>query len=575
MPALSADFCAKEIAALVKATLPHEPIEALVLSGEYEAPLKAVYQLTQEHGASNLVAATTVFSTQGNRAMTASLLGEPDAEAQIQRFAKSFGFNASEVSDLFQRAAKDSVLLTFVAKQEKWYANWFPDPKLRSLVSRNPYFLPAMFHAFRGDIKGTDCCFVGMTKDWAPDAQKTVGLQVGQLMASPGAAESLRDYLLGEKQPQFRSQNSSHSTSALSLEDIETAFKRSFTYKDVADFEGKLVSTLKRHFSSIGVSFKGQQVPLLPKILSRNGASFQLGLHLLVKGMDENGVAAIRDGFETLSSFGGSLDSKAQDAIIATFRQAAADPSLAIHSFGQFAKRGLPSPEALFIQLMRPDLPREQKNGFLVPALMGRPQQLQLVKDVVQFSTTQPGKSKLLEIGYGNPAVLTVLRQYLPGVELIGVDTVAPAARTAQFVRDKMGIDLLQGNISKDTDFSTQLSKKGPFAAIFGVDVFRKTYGGNVPDFQPGPHDQYLKWVADALEPGGVFIILNDNRTLPSFSEAEFANAGLVTVRWNVERVLPEEQRNLFAHVGVADAGHMSLFVLRKGQAAQKLPSND
>ncbi len=572
VPAFSNAFCAKAVEELAQITLPSTPISTLTLKGVYEAPLRAFHRLVSEYAAPEPLAAAMVFTNEGARAFSAFLLKEDKAEQKIAEFLKTSGQDPVELGRIFPRAAQDPVLIDFVMSQEHFYRQLFCDPEMRAAVAHSPYFIPGMVHALSQNFDEANFCFIYLVQGWPLEMQGRAGQYFGTAFRDPSLLATFTDFVVGRNHLEFRTQNSSHSTSGTTLKFYVEALSNSLTYENLEDLNSQIMRVYEKHFKAITVAVNGSSISFHQLLLSKFGASFQMGLNLFLKGMDESGNAAIAVGIQQLRGLGLNIDRSKEMKILSGFHAAAADPLASKLTLGQFAQLGQLAPESLFLSLLGPNFPTQDINGLTVPALAGRPQQIQMVKDVIQYATTTPRQSKLLEIGYGNPAALAVLKTYLPGVEMVGVDTVPPSPEVQKFVKEKMGIHLVHGNPPTDSSVAADLAKRGPYAAIFGVDVFRHSYGGNGPDIVLGSHQSYLQWVNNSLEAGGVFIILNDNRAPPSFSKEEFQKAGFSVVRWAESRSLPEMQTAIFSAKGSPDIGQMSLFVLRKGKIPKELP---
>jgi hypothetical protein len=186
--------------------------------------------------------------------------------------------------------------------------------------------------------------------------------------------------------------------------------------------------------------------------------------------------------------------------------------------------------------------------------------QVMAARTVLRYGNLVP-TSKVLEVGYGTAGILNGLTAYIRPGNAVGIDVIAPPAG---YEKEAAGVQLIHGNAPLNSEASQQVIQKGPYAAIYGVDVFKGgvSFGKK---FDPGvSHAEYLKWAAANLEEGGVFIALNDFEANLVFSEAEMNAVGLQKVREEVYVPTARERPFLPADAG-EKGGNLKVYVYRKG----------
>lgn len=250
-------------------------------------------------------------------------------------------------------------------------------------------------------------------------------------------------------------------------------------------------------------------------------------------------------------------------------RLAGMDPAIYYPmTVAEFLLRKAPTLEATFLTaafgdgLMSLRAPGDPSRSFLG----GRPQQLEGVKAVMQFSNTQPG-DKILEVGYLSLGQMLTLKRYFQDVKFLGVDLVAPPEQ-ATGALSRVGVELLTGNLVMDKDTRSQVEGRGPFAAIMAVDSILDSSAPTLNGRISGR--EYADWLAKQLQDGGALVILNDRERQPSFTRSDAEAAGLTVVRWGDSRLLGNRLRELSRVHGLPpETGRMSLFVLRRGKLPQ------
>ncbi len=215
-------------------------------------------------------------------------------------------------------------------------------------------------------------------------------------------------------------------------------------------------------------------------------------------------------------------------------------------------------------------VPLQRLGDTKVPLFTFRPHQIHMARYVLQHGLWT-GSQSVLEIGYApNPSILKSLRRVVGG-SVVGVDvTDVPNATEVELA----GIHLYQGNAPHDTTLASQISNHGPYTAIFALDVFRARRGTFGIPFDPKiSYQNYLTWIKDQLEDGGLFIVMNDNRAPNIFSEQLVKETGFTLVRWAAPRSLSPGELKLYApHTqNNSSIGNMLLYVMRKGDE----PSED
>lgn len=195
-----------------------------------------------------------------------------------------------------------------------------------------------------------------------------------------------------------------------------------------------------------------------------------------------------------------------------------------------------------------------------------RPQQIMLAQAVFGNTSTRPG-DKILEIGYGNPSVLSALALLLK-VWTTGVDTqIVPQGMDPEL--SKAGMQLIQGNIPTDVTAMEAVRKRGPYKVIYAGDAIFENLPDGIQPFDPKvPPADYARTLYDLLTPTGYVVILNDFARSPNFTREEAEAAGFNVIHWGTPRHMPRlatfSMRVQFPEAP-STLGELRLHVLRKG----------
>lgn len=208
-----------------------------------------------------------------------------------------------------------------------------------------------------------------------------------------------------------------------------------------------------------------------------------------------------------------------------------------------------------------------QSNSFSPTGLVAREtyvraQQLEMFYLLLQFMKFRDD-SKVLEIGYGSPAILLSLAAFTQN--LFGLDVVELTPDIQRKAKQQFHVSLLQGRGPIDQARLASDLTPGSFNLIYSLDVLKQGPRFGV-EFDPGVSTrEYLHWISGLLADGGLMIVANDGRTPNLFSHEEAAAAHLEVIAWNTERAMDPFFMLMFRiKFGNEPVGHLSFTVLRR-----------
>lgn len=214
------------------------------------------------------------------------------------------------------------------------------------------------------------------------------------------------------------------------------------------------------------------------------------------------------------------------------------------------------------------NIPRVGVGPATIPILNLRFAQAQLLQFLLAYQPVI--NQKILEIGYGHPALLKSLQiASHDTASLTGVDVI-PIPDTWRM--PELANISLRTETAPFTGVPRSVSAQERFNIIIGVDIFKAPHHFKFGkpfklDIDPG---QYLLWINQHLEPGGSFWVLNDFAAPPLFSRAQFEQANLHVQIWGADptKQMPEFNRDLMLSfqkdINGPLAGHLRLYVIKK-----------
>lgn len=232
-------------------------------------------------------------------------------------------------------------------------------------------------------------------------------------------------------------------------------------------------------------------------------------------------------------------------------------------SMAEFITRKMPSTEALLATMGShvPGLRRLSFAGTPPDAVIGGPRQAEMVRLALQYSITRP-EDRVLEIGYGTPAVLLGISYYTGIRDLTGID---PSALPdgANDVLKTAGVELLEGRFPDSRDVLERAREKGKFTLVVALDTIKKDKSVLVTSVSPY---FYVRSLYSLLDEGGTLVILNDYEGEPYFTRAHAEAAGFQVVRWGLLRELSPSLKALMPYEdGRPSAGRLRGYILRRG----------
>jgi hypothetical protein len=560
--------CKEAILAQARTLWAPEQVDARTLEGKFELTLRLAHRLRTYFGVSNGLATKLTLSAEGLRSLVALATKGAFNVSWITVAAILTQEERRELDALVPLLPSDTGFLTLVLQIDTIGNMVFGvQSPWRDKVVGDPLFIPilATYSGGVGEV-GTLAVLADFASRYSPRDQKEISLQMARALSQDSG---LRLYLANlftglrfSTEGVTLPRNRMAADAALYIQTMS----KSAGYKNIKDLNKIMVAAWTDHTGHLEFTLDGFTVPFWRYATSSEGLDFTRALTHLVKGQDaearvamDAAIAKMRQTKEVSDAF--------ETRIRASVLSAAMDRRFRLTAFAQFLMAGKPSPEVLLATIAARNLEMKEMRGA-VPfmPMMARYQQLPLINAALLYASLVPG-SKILEVGYEKPVLMVALRYYLSHIALaVGVDSgPVPQAQVADALKPK--IELLQGTLVRDPEVTEQVEKKGPYDLIYGVDVFRHTYGGWGADFDPSVDMQaYLRWVHDNMSEGGIFLVLNDNELAPNFTRQQAEHAGLTIVRWAEDWTLPADLREVLAF-NASDVGAMRLFVLRKGGA--------
>lgn len=538
------------------------------IQGLFEAPVTMSYRLMERHGASLPLAARAFFTQLGQATLAHYLLRPESVPPNLEALARLSGVSVGEVAACFDRARQDTELLSYFARVHAVFFAFDLPPELSSALWMNPYFIPAVYYLVHRDTEKALLPLRGVLGAIPPRFRDSLASDLaGAIRLRPGIPDLVTTLVKGRgdaaPSPGEILLNNRHLASGAAQ---LAAYLENQTFGTAAQANESVRAFWQKHFA-FPISFQGVQRPFHEVALQAAGLGFQAAMTLEAKGHPQGASLLRRQTAARLRAQGVIIDEGVLGRLDHLYGQLADTAEARALTWGSFAARDIPTPEALLVHyLSAPHLPEENFDGIKVPVFRGRPQQLAMAKAVLEFTFSQPG-SRFLEVGYGTPMSQAILPGLAGGAQFDGLDLFPPNEDAADLLA-QFGGRLFHGNLPADRQAAAALQGRVPYTAVYGVDVFRATYGGFGKDLALGVSNaDYLRWVHSLLADGGVFLALNDNDEPLVFTEAECKAAGFSVVRWGVRRSLPEAQRALFAP-RPTKVGEMRLYVLRKGREA-------
>lgn len=209
--------------------------------------------------------------------------------------------------------------------------------------------------------------------------------------------------------------------------------------------------------------------------------------------------------------------------------------------------------------------------GRQLPYFFLRMPQTEMATVILEALDEAPGLTEngiaALEIGFGNPALMEVLRLAIPSARMTGVDILSvPSVVHAAVPESRM----IEGNVPFVDAVATQtVAQRGPYGLIYALDVWKAPQ-----DFYYGAPFQvstdrlaYLRWIYAQLKPGGLVVAMNDLNAPLLFTRQEVVDSGFEVLRWQEQRLLqPESDRLQYQELAGVAVGEFVLAVLRRAK---------